>query len=162
MEAELEAERQGAEEEQQRAREVIERQKAELQKLEEERHARVRALSRAQGGGRGGMFGWVGGNRRFMRPCNLPTSVLTWCCSPACFFKRAPVSSSDSYVQSVTASCRTSIRLTGLCAVQEAAVKAKAEEEERRAAEQRFEELQRKMREAEERCAAIEQRLSSD
>ncbi len=43
MEAELEAERQGAEEEQQRAREAIERQKAELQKLEEQRRAQVTA-----------------------------------------------------------------------------------------------------------------------
>lgn len=37
--------------------------------------------------------------------------------------------------------------------MQEMEAAAKAEEEERRAAEARFEELQRKMREAEERCA---------
>ena len=49
MEAELEAERQGAEEEQQRAREAIEQQKAELQKLEEQRRAKVCATPETGG-----------------------------------------------------------------------------------------------------------------
>jgi hypothetical protein len=49
VEAELEAERQGAEEEQQRAREAIERQKVELQKLEEQNRAKVKFAAGCRG-----------------------------------------------------------------------------------------------------------------
>ena len=135
VEAELEAERRAAAEEQQRAREAIERQAAELQKLEEERKAKA-------GGGGGSWLVWGAG----LRGCWARAQAQVGAAGAVCSGPLDPFAWL----------CCAALRTLGL---QEAEAAAKAEEEERRAAEARFEELQRKMREAEERCGAVRQGL---